>query len=231
VSNGSTATIPPTPALPAPPQILPSSDTAEEKDLPPPPPAKSARRKTQKQTTGNQQSRGVTELARNDSLLSPAEPKAAVRTPSEAVEVAPVIKRKALPDPALKKFRSLAELGQGPRGGKGGPLPSISAPRKASVDSEISEPSQQDNTNPVNEVPQEVKQVEVAALGQLPPTPDEDKDTIPLAPPRKVFTGLPSNPRAKGPASPLYIRNKSSTGFNILKVYTHISFPAPVVLR
>jgi hypothetical protein len=64
---------------------------------------------------------------------------------------------------------------------------------------------------------------------QLPPTSDQQppaKDAPLPAPPRKVFAGLPSNPRSKGsgtPTSAKHMRGKSSTGFDIIKV--NIPFP------
>ncbi|KAL6703766.1 hypothetical protein ACN47E_009065 [Coniothyrium glycines] len=221
VSNGSTATIPPTPVFAAPHRVLPSSGSVEEKDLPPPPPAKSIRRKSEKQM-GNQQSRKARELARNDSLLSPGEPKLPVLASSEGVEAVPIVKRKALPEPGLHKFKSLAELNQGPRGGKGGPLPPISAPREGGADNQTTDTDQSQDTRP-QEAQTETKGPLV--VSQLPPTPDDEKDSLPLAPPRKVFTGLPSNPRANGPTSPLHLRGKSSTGLNILKAHR----PAPPI--
>ncbi|CAO2657442.1 Nn.00g035680.m01.CDS01 [Neocucurbitaria sp. VM-36] len=226
ISNGSTATIPPTPALPAPTQHVSSFEAAEEKDLPPPPPEKSIRRKSVKQPA-QQRPKSAKDLARNDSLLSPNKTKAAVQVSSEVVDTSPIVKRKAVPTPAAKKFTSLAELGNGPRGGKGGPMPRTSAQRKASVDSQVSEVPQSDSSLTSEEtIKPEVKE-QVPNLNQLPPTPEEEKPALPPAPPRKVFTGvgLPSNPRAKGPASPLHVRGKSSTGFNILKAHR----PAPPI--
>ncbi|OAL56659.1 hypothetical protein IQ07DRAFT_14129 [Pyrenochaeta sp. DS3sAY3a] len=230
VSNGSTATIPPTPAFPVQAPMLPSSPPFEDKELPPPPPEKSVRRKSVKQPDmGSQLSK---ELARNDSLLSQSNNKTDGRLPSETVDAPPVVKRKALPGGTLKKFKSLAELGNGPRGGKGGPAPPTSAPRKASVDSQASNNSQSDSSSITlrgGVAQQEETSRQEPVVNKLPPTPDEDKNiTTPApAPPRKVFTGvgLPSNPRSKAPASPLHQRGKSSTGFNILKAHR----PAPPI--
>lgn len=225
MSNGSTATIPPTPLVVASQLTSPSSELIADKELPPPPPAKSLRRKTVNQP-GQEQARGTTELSRNDSLLSPAKSKAPTVSSVEAVEAPPVVKRKALPEPASKKFASLAELGQGPRGGKSGPIP----PRKTSVDSQASESNQTHDKQIVEDKHSQPAEEKIPS----PPAKENEKEALPLAPPRKVFTGLPSNPRTKTPASPrspLHLRGKSSTGFNILKVYTHISFPAPVLLR
>ncbi|KAH7402504.1 hypothetical protein BKA66DRAFT_564419 [Pyrenochaeta sp. MPI-SDFR-AT-0127] len=230
-SNGSTATIPPTPALPPPTRSLGSSELIDEKDLPPPPPEKSIRRKSVKQPAmGTQQSRSARELARNDSLLSQGEPKVSANVSSGPGEVSPIVKRKAVPMPQVKRFKSLAELGQGPRGGRGGPMPPTSAPRKASVDSQataVSDTDASQSTDTTIRPQQEGHSNEAPALNQLPPTPDEDDVSAAPAPPRKAFTaiGLPSNPRAKGPASPLHMRGKSSTGFNILKAHR----PAPPI--
>jgi hypothetical protein len=225
-SNGSTAIVPPTP-LPS--QAYPVPSDFESKDLPsspPPPPVKSARR-SERAAMGSQQSKSQRELARNDSLHSQGE---AERTRNEDQAVAnnvPEVKRKALPAPTAKKFMSLAALGTGPRGGKGGPLPPTSAPRKRSVDSPASEPREE--ALPVND-----QQRNRSTRGELPPTPDEEKNTTAApAPPRKVFTaiGLPSNPRARAPPSPLHVRGKSSTGFDLLKVRISIQFPSPVFFR
>lgn len=184
---------------------------------------------------GLQQSKSQRDLARNDSLLSQGETASSQPDGPAAVEAAPVVKRKALPEP-VKRFKSLAELGTARRGGKGGPLPATSAPRKPSVESQTSSISH-DEVAPVKE--QDVKpqaneqQRDAPALNPLPPTPEEDKTAAP-APPKKVFTalGLPSNPRAKGgPISPKHVRGKSSTGFNLLTVRIQIPFPSPVLIR
>jgi hypothetical protein len=74
----------------------------------------------------------------------------------------------------------------------------------------------------------------------LPPTPvekptpveqpSEPKVEAPLPPPpRKVFAGLPSNPRSKAPEPTKHSRGKSSTGFDIMKVY--LPFPKPAHLK
>jgi hypothetical protein len=181
------------------------------------------------------ESKSQPDLARNDSLLSQGETK---NERPGTVEAVPVVKRKALPAPAAKKFMGLAQLGTGPRGGKGGPLPPTSAPRKTSVDSgavamereEAMQAKEEEVKDPASD-----QRYDAPAVNKLPPTPDEDKFiTAAPAPPRKVFTGLglPSNPRTKGgPVSPKHTRGKSSTGFNLLKVRIHLPFPPPVVIR
>jgi hypothetical protein len=132
---------------------------------------------------------------------------------------------------------SLAALGTGPRGGKGGPLPPTSAPRKKSVDSRASDAPGENLQTKVAEVTVQVQDQsgDAPTQGQMPPTPEEDKSTtLAPAPPRKTFTplGLPSNPRAKGGSvSPLHVRGKSSTGFDLLKVRISIPFPSPVFFR
>jgi hypothetical protein len=226
ISNGSTATIPPTPAFS---RSLPSLEPAEEKELPPPPPAKSQRRPSVKEDMGNKLSISAKDLARNDSLLSQDGKK-------DATETSPIVKRKALAEQGLKKFKSLAELGNGPRGRKGAPVPPTSAPREPSVDSQSSEVGPrkasvdthsgiQDLANAQPEGPRRNMET------QLPPTPDEEQDTAGPTRPKQAFVGLPSNPKTKAPASPLHMRGKSSTGFNVLKVYIHISFPSPALVR
>jgi hypothetical protein len=178
---------------------------------------------------GQHHSKSASDLARNDSLLSNGTPGESEPKQSEnpaTVESAPAVKRKALAEPAAKKFRSLAELGTGPRGGKGGPLPALpaSAPRKNSVDSQKSNSPGQMSA-PVKEQENKVRANEqyddAPALGQLPPTPEDDSTAAASVPARKVQTalGLPSNPRAKGGLiSPSHVRGKSSTGFNFFKV-------------
>jgi hypothetical protein len=163
---------------------------------------------------GNKLSKAEKELARNDSLLSQDGKKEDAAAP-------PAVKRKALADQGLKKFKSLAELGNGPRGRKGAPGLPISAPRKASVDRQTS------ITEPAKVQPEEP----LLMQAQLPPTPDEEKDASVPTRPKQAYKGLPSNPRANGPASPMHMRGKSSTGFNVLKVYIHFPFPSPVLLR
>ncbi|KAI4956357.1 hypothetical protein J4E91_000568 [Alternaria rosae] len=228
ISNGSTATVPSTPAFLVRSESLPSS-AIEEKDLPPPPPAKSERRKSVKQSDmGSQSSRPATDLARNDSLLSQGESRDSTET--STTTTSPVIGRKAVPDQGLKKFKSLAELNNGPRGRKGAPMPPTSAPRNLSVDSQ-----QSDAVSRKGSVDSQANMPEAAAPhpaekprntdAELPPTPEEEQDTRVPAPPKKVFTGLPSNPRVKAPASPLHFRGKSSTGFNVLKAMR----PAPPI--
>jgi hypothetical protein len=162
---------------------------------------------------GNKHSKNASDLARSDSLLSPGGPADGM-----------VVKRDELPEASVKKFKSLAELGGGPRGRKGGPLPSAPAPREISVDSQV------EVSRRMEPVPKHQNEQPRNMQAQLPPTPDEDKDAAAPALPQKAF-GLPSNPRAKGPASPLHLRGKSSTGFNVLKVYIHIPFPSPVLVR
>lgn len=145
------------------------------------------------------------------------------------VEAVPSVKRKALPEPAAKKFMGLGQLGTGPRGGKGGPLPPTSAPRKKSVDAQTSATDVEDGFRV-----QADQQREAPVVNHLPPTPEEDKfsTTAPALPRKTAALGLPSNPRAKGgPISPKHVRGKSSTGFDLLKVRIHLPFPSPVLLR
>ncbi|KAF3040286.1 hypothetical protein E8E12_005816 [Didymella heteroderae] len=203
VSNGATAHIPSTPAGYPPVQIL-ASNFPDSKELPPPPPERSIKRKElQAVPMGHEPSKS--ELERNDSFHSQNGDKPSGTSPSEPNVTAPVVTRKAIPGSGVKKFVSLLELNNGPRGGKPAPAPT-SAPRKE-VASKI--PVQKD----------------MPANNQLPPTPPEEASAP--SPPRKalVGAGLPSNPRTKQPISPLHTRGKSSTGFNILKAQR----PAPPV--
>jgi hypothetical protein len=153
---------------------------------------------------GQHESKG--DLERNDSFhsykdTSPVEAKA------DTKNVAPVIPRKALPGVGVRKFVSLLELNNGPRGGNK-VKPPTSAPRNLNVQQDINGGRASNN--------------------QLPPTPPEEKSIV--SPPRKALVGLPSNPRAKSPMSPLHVRGKSSTGF-FLKVLIELPFPSPVLLR
>jgi hypothetical protein len=165
---------------------------------------------------GNKLSKTDKELARNDSLLSQD-------GKQDDVATSPVVKRKALAEQGLKKFKSLAELGSGPRGRKDVRMPPTSAPRDASVGrrAEVQKASKTQPGEPL-----------LSVQAQLPPTPDEEEDTVPTMP-KQAYKGLPSNPRANtnAPASPMHMRGKSSTGFNVLKVYIHFPFPPPVLLR
>ncbi|KAF1913846.1 hypothetical protein BDU57DRAFT_324467 [Ampelomyces quisqualis] len=222
-SNGSTAIIPTIPALSAQAHTYPIPSNFDNKDLPSPPqlPAKSERRSNaQRAHMGSDQSKSQSDLPRNDSLLSQD-----TERPAPAATSA---KRKALPAPAAGKFLSLAQLGTGPRGGKRGPLPPTSAPRKKSVDAQAPVSNQKETMQLKEEEGQgrdSKQQRDAPQVNQPPPTPEEDKFVAAPAPPRKVFTGLglPPNPRARGPISPKHVRGKSSTGFNLFKAQR----PAP----
>lgn len=145
------------------------------------------------------------ELERNDSFHSQSGDKPSETSPSETAASAPVVKRKAVAGPGVKKFVSLLELNNGPRGGKPSLAPT-SAPRKEASS-------------------------KISTSSQLPPTPPEEQSAP--SPPRKalVGAGLPSNPRTKQPGSPLHIRGKSSTGFNVLKVLIDLPLPPPALVR
>ncbi|KAF2632559.1 hypothetical protein BU25DRAFT_417183 [Macroventuria anomochaeta] len=218
VSNGATAHIPPTPIVYAPVKPLPSSVVPDTKELPPPPPERSIKRKeVQAAVMGHKPSKS--ELERNDSFHSQSEGRSSIMGQSETAAAAPPVKRKAVPGAGVKKFVSLLELHNRPRGDKPAAAPT-SAPRKISADQEVGVvPSS-------NAAPSKIPvRKEAAASNQLPPTPPEKK-SVP-SPPRKalVGVGLPSNPRTKQPMSPLHTRGKSSTGFNILKAQR----PAPPI--
>ncbi|KAF2709467.1 hypothetical protein K504DRAFT_455181 [Pleomassaria siparia CBS 279.74] len=254
VSNGSTAVVPSAPALPAPSIIVPSPTVAVSKPLPvpvpepgseekqplppPPPPEKSTRR--QPSVMGNVQAK--IQRDRKDSVESQDVQGALSQSP-------PVVKRKALPD--LRKFKSLADLGVGPRGGKNGPLPPMPASKNSSQDSFAtitpasmaqersskasirSQSSEGISRKPVP-VPVPVPVPGPVIVAQLVPTPGEQQlDTTP-APPKKTFTlGLPPNPRARGqetPTSAKHVRGKSSTGFDLINSQTNTK-PAPVSTR
>ncbi|KAJ4992734.1 hypothetical protein SVAN01_01780 [Stagonosporopsis vannaccii] len=209
VSNGATAYIPPTPVVYPAVKPLPSSVILDSKELPPPPPERSIKRK-ELQTSAMGHKPSKSELERNDSFHSQKDSKGSDVGDAD-VAAAPSVKRKAVPESGVRKFVSLLELNNGPRGGKPAAAPT-SAPRETSSGEDMG-PSR---------IP--VKQ-DMSADNQLPPTPPEE-NAVP-SPPRKalVGVGLPSNPRTKQPTSPLHARGKSSTGFNILKAQR----PAPPV--
>ena len=165
------------------------------------------------------------ELERNDSFHSQSEGRSLEKVQSETAAAAPPVKRKAVPGANVKKFVSLMELNNRPRGGKPAPAPT-SAPRETSSDQETSAIS--NSTAAPSKIP--IRR-EVSTGSQLPPTPPEEK-SVP-SPPRKALmgVGLPSNPRTKQPMSPLHTRGKSSTGFNILKVLIELPLPPPALLR
>ena len=98
----------------------------------------------------------------------------------------------------VKKIKSLADLSRGPRSAQNISVPALPAPRKASVDSQMPASALSSKNNAANV----------------------------SAPPRKISTnpGLPSNPRPKTPLSPLHVRGKSSTGFNLFKVCLRYPF-------
>jgi hypothetical protein len=119
VSNGSTAIVPPTPSLAFRSSPTPiSQPKVEEKSLPPPPPPEKSKRRQQHESSMSSTS-SVERPPRKDSLES------------QTSEAAGAVKRKPVP-----KFTSLAQLGNGPRGGKGGPLPPVPRSRKQSFDDE-----------------------------------------------------------------------------------------------
>lgn len=211
ISNGSTATIPSSPGVSVPSQSIDSTDSAT-KDLPPPPPPKSERRANEREDMGSKASKQARELARNDSLLSQGK--------STDATSSPIVKRKAVPESGAKSFKSLAELGNGPRGRKPAPAAPTSAPRTENV---------QIQTNVANTSESKHGENLRDTQAQLPPTPDEEKDEPgSLTQPKKVF-GLPSNPRVNSLGSPVNVR--SNTGLSVLKVYIYLPFPAPVLVR
>jgi hypothetical protein len=225
ISHGSTAVIPPTPALSVRAQTFPVRTDSKSLPSPPPPPPEKSARRSNVQRKPLQQSKSQTDLARNDSLLSNGETQPAAMERPATVEAVGSVKRKALPEPAAKKFMGLGQLGTGPRGGKGGPLPPTSAPRKKSVDAQAPATEREDSSRA------EKQQHEAPVVNQLPPTPEDDK-SAPALPRKAAALGLPSNPRARGgPISPKHVRGKSSTGFGLLKVRIHLPFPSPVLLR
>ncbi|KAF1964704.1 hypothetical protein BU23DRAFT_51544 [Bimuria novae-zelandiae CBS 107.79] len=206
-SNGSTAVLPSPPTISS--QLeahIPSKEQAEEqKSLPPPPPEKSARRQ-QQAAMGN--SNPKVRSPRKDSLHSQDGKDGAMEP----------VKRKPLP-----KFTSLAELGKGPRGGKGGPLPQP-RPRKQSLEVKSDDDrgrtlvrsdvhSTNHGSTPSNPREQAAPMEAPRIVNPL-PTPDDDITAAAPQPTRLPFggMGLPSNPKHK--------KGKSSTGFDILKSAT-----------
>jgi hypothetical protein len=166
------------------------------------------------------------DLERNDSFHSQKDSTPAENSSLDTRRVAPPVQRKALPGVGVKKFVSLLELNNGPRGSKVKPPAPTSAPRKLSVDKD-GDGDRLSNTSQTSSARAQ-EPLSISTNNQLPPTPPEDKSV--LSPPRKALVGLPSNPRAKSPMSPLHVRGKSSTGF-FLKVLIELPFPSPVFLR
>ncbi|KAF2110055.1 hypothetical protein BDV96DRAFT_220147 [Lophiotrema nucula] len=235
-SNGATAFIPPTPKLPSTSEPAPATfpraarpapappvprQVQEERplpDLPPPPPEKSERRKSQRSvvqaTMGNHSSK--------------AEQEVAVRRPSQDQGVAaaqsPVVKRKPAPQ-VMKKFKSLAELGNGPRGR--GPRPptrsddsTVTITQPSTAQSSVTQPEElpkipnpflsleevSDSRNAISGDRPSLPTIDVQRQPDLPPTPPSEKPAsppatipapIPASTRRSPAIGLPSNPRSR----------------------------------
>jgi len=198
---------------------------------------------------GNELSKNAKErdLARNDSLLSQGQTQASSEDSTQTVGASQPIKRRALPEAAVKKLKSLAELGHGPKGRIGGLLDGASTSRKDSVDrqaqdanasnvtmdSRASEDSTSDSSDLTVTLDNHQQPEEAPANNELPPTPDDDQNMAAPTRPQKALAALslPSNPRIRAPASPMHLRGKSSTNFNPLQVRIHLPFPAPVLIR
>ncbi|KAJ4357549.1 uncharacterized protein N0V89_002125 [Didymosphaeria variabile] len=212
------------PELPSAPKIASQPETqnpftapADEKDLPPPPPEKSTRR--QQSAMGNQSS--TVRSPRKDSLHS-----------QDGKDDMEPVRRKPLP-----KFTSLADLGNGPRGGKGGPLPQPRARKQSLEDTEDDRGRTMVRNDGAETVPREnappklreqpTPMVAPRIVNPLPPTPKDESVAAAPIPSKKPFggMGLPSNPKHK--------KGKSDTGFDVLKSATsprapqHQQHPAP----
>jgi len=172
---------------------------------------------------------------RKDSLQSQDGKKDDVVGSDYTAKAAPV-KRKPL-------FTSLADLKNGPRGGKGGPMPYMRSSKQKAEKSPKKDDGDrlatairnegdnvlqaQTSPRPMN-FNEQTTTKEISRIGaQLPPTPIEEPDAAPL-PVRKPLAGkgLPSNPK--------HSRGKSSTGFdkllNTAKSPRREQLPAPIVL-
>ncbi|KAL1611781.1 hypothetical protein SLS60_000001 [Paraconiothyrium brasiliense] len=184
----------------------PFNTPAEQKELPPPPPEKSTHR--QQSAMGNQSS--TARSPRKDSLHS-----------QDGKEDMEPVRRKPLP---LPKFTSLADLGNGPRGGKGGPLPQPRARKQSLEDTENDRGRTMVRNDGAETVPRENappklrdQPTPMAApriVNPLPPTPKDEPIAAPPTSSKKPFggMGLPSNPKHK--------KGKSDTGFDVLKSAT-----------
>lgn len=253
----------------------PSTNTQQsldERPLPPPPPEKSIRRKSIQKpaatTMGNiasksdrdrrdskepENSVGVKDEQRSSQTSQASQASQASYT-SQASQAT---KRKPLPGSTLmKRFPSLADLKNGPRGRKPSTTTtereSVSSRKSSQDSSETITPASHAAANrsaPVSRTSGEETAARNAISGhrpklskssqpsELPPTPDEllTEKVAPLPPvPRKVYAGLPSNPRARrqepAPQPPVkHVRGKSSTGFDMMKVC--LAFPAPAHLQ
>jgi len=218
----------------------PEPPVVEERPLPPPPPEKSVRRQQQPVAEGNQSNILGERKGSIDSRAGVVN-----QERSETPELTSFVKRKAIP-----KFKSLADLGVGPRGGKNGPKPPVAptknksnesvatitmaaiAQERAAKASNRSQSVEEVSRKPLPPIRPTVSAIE--ARTELPPTPDEQlPDIPPPAPPKKVL-GLPSNPRARNqetPTSAKHTRNKSSTGFNLINSKVYILPPKRVYIR
>ncbi|KAF2440358.1 hypothetical protein P171DRAFT_99607 [Karstenula rhodostoma CBS 690.94] len=205
-SNGSTAELPNAPAIASHPVPQdPFHTPIEEKALPPPPPEKSTRR--QQSAMGNQSS--TARSPRKDSLHS-----------QDGKDDMEPVRRKPLP-----KFTSLADLGNGPRGGKGGPLPQPRA-RKQSLETDAEENRGRTvvRTSTAEQLPREsappklreqTAPMDVPRMANpLPPTPKDEPVAGPPPSSKKPFggMGLPSNPKHR--------KGKSDTRFDVLNSAT-----------
>lgn len=158
-------------------------------------------------------------------------------------------KRKPLPS-ITKKFASLADLKNGPRGGSAKGKPAASS---AEMDTSSTRSSSQETIRPSTQVRKaalprsSVESSQTATMGHqqtptskssvpsaLPPAPIDMPSTQQASvppPPRKVYGGLPSNPRAKdqnlsATTSMKHSRGKSSTSFEVMKVCIAVPQPA-----
>ncbi|KAF2275896.1 uncharacterized protein EI97DRAFT_60161 [Westerdykella ornata] len=279
-SNGSTAIVPPSPvpqAPPAPPKEQPSfpprSQSLQDRPLPPPPPEKSELRvsiqRDSRSTMGHHQSKSSRKDSKGpDDLQEPPRPKEV--SPQERTAK---IARKPLPQPSFpKRFASLADLKNGPRGKLAAaaaaaskligtdPETDLDSSRATGVSEEqpvtaferVSKTSQR--SAPEREAPSQTAS-SATRTNNLPPTPDDlpavvdnnnNTDTskrigLPGAP-RRIYPGLPSNPRRSktqaqevAPPARTSQGNKSDAGSRVVKssepeVSAPVAPPKPTVI-
>lgn len=231
ISNGATAIVPSTPVYPIPTKTL-SSSPPQNKKLPPPPVQSDRENSAESSAMGIIHSKRMGELERNDSFHSQRGTRPTAAQTSTTSHMASVPKRKPLGSNAMK-FVSSVENEDAPRGRQGAPLPPTSAPRAVNTNPNTDEArtiTAYTNMSQAKKEPSNGYEGSVQGLDRMPPTPPREEEKTAPSPPRKALINA-NLPLSTHPTSPLHQRGKSSTGFNILKVYIHLPFPSPVFIR
>ena len=203
---------------------------------------------------------GTSKVPRRDSKEPEKSYKSDEEKPIQQPQTSQVTKRKPVPTSInVQKFVSLADLQKGPRGravtpntttatvNSEPPAEDISRRQAASPREKsrgVSIPGFSEDETPRNALSSVRPTFSNTSIPSQLPTPPDDLSSkgLPVPgkaeaparpPPRKVFVGLPSNPRAGGqetPTSGKHTRGKSSTGFDLFgKV--DIPFPPPAHVK